>query len=70
MSTPLPIIPLLVLYSLAAGLAFVVTKPSSGLRSVVVTLLIGAAMLAGLSFAVNALVAEIAFEASWYYADQ
>lgn len=67
MSSSIPIIPVLFLYGLSAGLALVLTRPSSGMRSVVFTLLIGIAMMAGLSLAVNWVVGEIAYEASWYY---
>lgn len=67
MSSTVPILPALALYGLVAGLTFVLTRPSSGMRSVVLTLLIGVAMMAGLSFAINWVVDEIAYQASWYY---
>ena len=63
----IPILPLLALYALSAGLALFVTKPSSGLRAVVLTLIIGIAMLGGISFVVTSIVSRIAYEASWYY---
>lgn len=67
MSSSIPIIPVLFLYGLSAGLALVLTRPSSGMRSIVLTLLIGFAMMAGFSLTVNWVVAKIAYEASWYY---
>ena len=67
MSNTIPIIPVLFLYALSAGLAFVLTKPSSGMRSVVLTLLVGIAMMASLSFTINWVVSKIAYEASWFY---
>lgn len=67
MSSSIPIVPVLFLYALSAGLALVLTRPSSGMRSVVLTLLIGIAMMAGLSLGVNWIVGRIAYEASWYY---
>ncbi|MGH7040063.1 MAG: hypothetical protein ACREFK_16835 [Stellaceae bacterium] len=67
MPNTIPLVPVLFLYCLSAGLALVLTKPSSGMRSVVVTLLIGFAMMAAFSLAVNWAVAKIAYEASWYY---
>jgi hypothetical protein len=67
MSNSIPIVPVLFLYGLSAGLALVLTKPSSGMRSVVLTVLVGIAMMAGLTLAVNWVVGEIAYEASWYF---
>jgi hypothetical protein len=67
MPNSIPIVPVLFLYALSAGLAFVLTKPSSGMRSVVMTLLVGIAMMAALTFAVNWVITEIAYAASWYF---
>jgi hypothetical protein len=64
---PIPLAPLLVLYLIAAGLALFVTRPSTGLRAVVLTVIIGVAMLAGISFAVESIINKVADEASWYY---
>lgn len=69
MSGGIPILPLLVLYLLASGLALFVTRPSSGRRAVVLTLIIGVAMPAGVGLTVSSLASKIAYEASWgwYY---
>jgi hypothetical protein len=62
----LPLLPLLALYLLLAGLALFVTKPASGLRTVVLTLIIGITMLGTLGFAVTAVLHHISYEESWY----
>jgi hypothetical protein len=67
MPSPLPITPLLALYVVAAVLALFVTKPSTGLRAVVLTLIIGIAMLGGIGLSVTSIVNKVAAEASWYY---
>jgi hypothetical protein len=67
MSSDLPLLPALALYGLAAGLALVLTRPSSGMRTVVLTLLIGVALLGSLSLAVNWVVNTVAAEADWNY---
>jgi hypothetical protein len=66
MPGPLPITPLLALYVVAAVLALFVTKPSTGLRAVVLTLIIGIAMLGGIGLAVTSILNKVAAEASWY----
>lgn len=67
MSSDLPLLPALALYGLAAGLALVLTRPSSGMRTVVFTLLIGVALLGSLSLAVTWIVNMVAAEADWNY---
>jgi hypothetical protein len=63
----LPIFPLATLYLLLSALALFVTKPASGLRAVVLTLIIGIAMLGALGLAVTAIVNAINYQASWSY---
>lgn len=63
----LPVFPLLAVYGVAAGLAIFITRPSSGLRAVVLILIIGVAMLVGISFTVTSILGRVATEASWYY---
>lgn len=61
----IPLRSVLILSGLVGALALIWTKPSSGMRSVVLTLLIGTAMLAGLSLAVFSIVHAISYEESW-----
>jgi hypothetical protein len=70
MPSSLSITPLLALYVIAAVLALFVTKPSTGLRAVVLTLIIGIAMLGGIGLAVTSVINKVASEASWYNNDQ
>jgi hypothetical protein len=67
MSQNIPILPLLALYAVTAASALFVTRPSSGRRAVVLTLIIGGAMLLGISLTVGAIIDKISYEASWSY---
>jgi hypothetical protein len=63
----IPVLPLLALYGLTAAAALFITRPSTGMRAVVLTLVIGIAMLAGISLTVSAIIDKISYEASWSY---
>lgn len=67
MSQHIPILPLLALYAVTAASALFVTRPSTGRRAVVLTLVIGIAMLLGISLTIASIINQISYEASWSY---
>ena len=67
MSHHIPILSLLALYAVTAAAAVFVTRPSSGRRAVVLTLIIGVAMLLGISLTIGSIISQISYEASWSY---